>query len=84
MTLTAVQYQFSQPWPFPSSLMMGFFAEATDRALTLDTKEIVEAHWFDRAAIESLLAGSAREDFRLPPRFTIARRLIERWAAGGS
>ncbi len=84
VTLTAVQYQFSQPWPFPSSLMMGFFAEAKDRALTLDTKEIVEAHWFDRAAIESLLAGSAREDFRLPPRFTIARRLIERWAAGGS
>lgn len=81
VTLTAVRYQFSQPWPFPSSLMMGFIADAKDRSLTLDTKEIVEAKWVDRAQILSLLAGEKREDLKLPPRFTIARRLIERWAA---
>lgn len=80
ITLTTVRYQFSQPWPFPSSLMMGFIAEAADRALKLDEKEIVEARWVDRAQILSLLGGEQRDDLRLPPRFTIARRLIERWA----
>lgn len=80
VTLTNVQYQFSQPWPFPSSLMMGFIADAAGRALALDTKEIVEARWIDRSEIVALLSGEKREDLRLPPRFTIARRLIERWA----
>jgi NAD+ diphosphatase len=76
-----VRYQFSQPWPFPSSLMMGFIADAKDRALTLDRKEIEEARWVDRAIVRKLIEGEKREDLRLPPRFTIARRLIERWAA---
>jgi NAD+ diphosphatase len=76
-----VRYQFSQPWPFPSSLMMGFIADAKDRALTLDRKEIEEARWVDRAIVRRLIDGEKREDLRLPPRFTIARRLIERWAA---
>ena len=80
VTLTEVRYQFSQPWPFPSSLMMGFFARAKDRGLTLDLKEIEEARWVERGEILSLLAGEPRQDLRLPPRFTIARRLIERWA----
>lgn len=75
-----VRYQFSQPWPFPSSLMMGFIADAKDRALTLDKREIEEARWVDRAIVRRLIDGEKREDLRLPPRFTIARRLIERWA----
>jgi NAD+ diphosphatase len=80
VTLTSVSYQFSQPWPFPSSLMMGFVATAQGRELTLDTREIVEARWVDRDEVRALLGGKQREDLRLPPRFTIARRLIERWA----
>lgn len=79
VTLTGVRYQFSQPWPFPSSMMMGFIADAENRELTLDTKEIVEARWVEKAQIRSLLGGEKREDLKLPPRFTIARRLIERW-----
>lgn len=75
-----VRYQFSQPWPFPSSLMMGFIADAKDRSLTLDRKEIEEARWVERDIIRRLIDGEKREDLRLPPRFTIARRLIERWA----
>lgn len=78
--LTDVRYQFSQPWPFPSSLMMGFIASAAGRDLTLDIKEIVEARWVEREEIGALLAGVKRDDIKLPPRFTIARRLIERWA----
>lgn len=80
VAISDVRYQFSQPWPFPSSLMMGFIASAADRTLKLDAKEIVEARWLTLEEIRSLLAGERREDVRLPPRFTIARRLIERWA----
>lgn len=80
VTLTAVHYQFSQPWPFPSSMMMGFLADAKDRTLKLDETEICEAKWIDKAEIQAILGGVQREDLRLPPRFTIARRLIEKWA----
>lgn len=82
VSLSAVRYQFSQPWPMPSSLMMGFIADAEDRSLKLDEKEIVEARWVERDAIRRMLAGERRADLFLPPRFAIARRLIERWAAG--
>jgi len=80
VTLLDARYQFSQPWPFPSSLMMGFFATARDRTLKLDETEIAEAHWIDRADIRAMLKGEPRGELRLPPRFTIARRLLERWA----
>ena len=78
--LLDVRYQFSQPWPFPASLMMGFIADAQSRDLNLDQVEIVEAKWLSRAEINALRAGERRDDVRLPPHFTIARQLIERWA----
>ncbi|MEK7265981.1 MAG: NAD(+) diphosphatase [Pseudomonadota bacterium] len=81
VSLSNVRYQFSQPWPFPSSLMMGFIADAKDKTTKLDEREIVEARWFGRKEIMQLLEGERREDVRLPPRFTIARRLIERWVS---
>lgn len=80
VTLTQVRYQFSQPWPFPSSLMMGFIAEAAGRALDLDTNEIEEARWVEREDIRALLKGEERLGIFLPPEFTIARQLLERWA----
>lgn len=79
VTLTDVRYQFSQPWPFPTSLMMGFIADAADRALTLDPKEIEEARWIALGDVKTLLDGGEHDGVRLPPRFTIARRLVERW-----
>jgi NAD+ diphosphatase len=81
VALQRLEYQFSQPWPFPSSLMLGFIAETADTTLNLDRKEIEEARWLTRGEIRALLAAERRDDVRLPPRFTIARRLIERWAA---
>jgi NAD+ diphosphatase len=81
IVLTSVSYQFSQPWPFPSSLMMGFIAEARDKSLKLDHREISEALWLSKSEVRALIAGERREDIRLPPRFAIARRLIDRWAA---
>ncbi len=77
--LTDIRYQFSQPWPFPSSMMMGFIADTESRDLTLDETEIVEARWIDKEDIQALLAGEER-DFFMPPKFTIARQLLERWA----
>ena len=82
VTLTNVRYQFSQPWPFPSSLMMGFIADTEDRRLTLDVNEIEEARWVSLDDIKTLLAGSEVEGIYLPPKFTIARQLLERWAGG--
>ncbi len=78
--LTNVRYQFSQPWPFPSSMMMGFIADAEDRTLTLDTDEIEEAKWVSLADIKALLYGEERGGVYVPPTFTIARQLLERWA----
>lgn len=81
VVLTDIRYQFSQPWPFPSSMMMGFIADAESRDLNLDTDEIVEARWIDKADIKTLLGGGDIGDVFVPPKFTIARQLLERWAA---
>ncbi|WP_411816854.1 NAD(+) diphosphatase [Hyphococcus sp. DH-69] len=82
VTLTDVRYQFSQPWPFPASMMMGFIADATGRDLNLDTNEIEEACWVAKSDIRLLLAKdeNAPEGIFVPPRFTIARQLLEVWA----
>jgi NAD+ diphosphatase len=73
-----VTYLGSQPWPFPSSLMLGFTARALDPDAVPqgDGVEIVEARWFSRAQV---LAGIADGSLGLPPAVSIARRLIEHW-----
>ncbi len=73
--LTNIAYHSSQPWPFPASIMLGFTAETTDDDITIDDDEIVEARWFTRADI----ADRDNRDFSIPPRFSIARALIEDW-----
>ncbi|MEV4748297.1 NAD(+) diphosphatase [Streptosporangium sp. NPDC049248] len=70
------RYMGSQPWPFPRSLMLGFFARATSTEFVLDSEEIAEAHWFSRA---ELLAAMESGEVRLPSEVSIARRLIETW-----
>src|SRR5215469_3370506 len=72
----AVRYHSSQPWPFPASIMIGFYAEAADTALTVNRAELEDARWFSRA---ELLASPEDETFRLPRHDSIARRLIESW-----
>ena len=69
---TAPSYFASQSWPFPSSLMLGFHATAQVGELQLDG-ELEAAQWFTAAAI------AAQATSLLPPRHTIARRLIESW-----
>jgi len=75
-----VSYVASQPWPFPSSLMIGARAVTDDPALTLDTTEIEAAMWVDRAEVRAALAGDMGAPFMAPPPLAIARYLLEDWA----
>jgi NAD+ diphosphatase len=75
----AVHYHSSQPWPFPANIMLGFHAEAVSSAITVDYGELEDARWFER---DWLRAHQDGDDFRLPRRDSIARRLIEDWLAG--
>jgi len=67
-----VRYHSSQPWPFPSSLMVGFLAQAISSEIRLNDAELEDAQWFTRA---QLLSGFPR----LPFRISIARRLVDHW-----
>src|SRR5437588_838875 len=74
----AVHYHSSQPWPFPANIMLGFYAEATSREITVDYGELADARWFERSW---LLSHVDDDSFRLPRRDSIARRLIGDWLA---
>ncbi len=76
-----VTYTASQPWPFPSSLMIGCHARALASDLVIDTTELDDARWFTRSEIEAALAGDPQAAFQPPPRFAIARTLLEHWLA---
>ncbi|WP_435299513.1 NAD(+) diphosphatase [Timonella sp. A28] len=76
-----VTYFASQPWPFPASLMLGFFAQAQSTDITVDEHEIRQARWFSR---EELRQAVHDGDVTLPGRISIARALIEHWLAGGA
>ena len=77
----AVHYHSSQPWPFPANIMLGFYAEATSRDITVDYAELEDARWFERDWLRSHIDD---ESFRLPRRDSIARRLIGDWLADGA
>lgn len=74
-----IEYVGNQPWPFPSSLMVGFTARATTTTLTPQEGEIEAIGWYSRADVARLLAAG---ELRLPGPLSIARQLIERWYGG--
>lgn len=74
-----VEFAGSQPWPFPSSLMLGFYGTALTHDITVDEVEIAEARWFTRAEITEL---SASGDVLLPPIVSISRWLVANWHGG--
>ena len=67
-----VRYHSSQPWPFPSSLMLGFIAAATSSDIVLNDGELEDAQWFTRKELRSGFP-------KLPFRISIARRLVDYW-----
>lgn len=78
-----VTYVASQPWPFPSSLMIGCHAFAEDRAITIDVTELEDARWFTRAdvidALEAIARGENGRVFGAPPKTAIAHLLLRWW-----
>ncbi len=77
-----VAYRTSQPWPFPSSLMLGCAAEALDGAIVADPTELEDARWFDRAAVAAMLGGRHPEGILAPPPMAIAHFLMQAFVAG--
>jgi NAD+ diphosphatase len=82
ITVSHVRYLTSQPWPFPNSLMIGAWAQAVDDSLTIDTNELDDARWFSRAEVVAALDNDSSAPFQAPPRWAIARTLLERWVDG--
>ncbi len=74
-----IEYFDSQPWPFPASLMLGFFAEATSEKMNIDYDEIEDAHWFSIEELKTLQHPSISGGFKLPRIDSIARRLVDNW-----
>lgn len=74
-----VRYHSSQPWPFPSSLMIGCHAEADSTGINMDDEEMTDVQWFDRSEVLLALAEQS-EKLRLPGPIAIAHHLIKAWA----
>lgn len=79
----AVRYHSSQPWPFPSTLMLGLIGEATSRDIDIDTNELEHARWFSRAEAARMLAGTHEKGLRTPANFAIAYHLIREFVQSG-
>lgn len=78
---TAVRYHSSQPWPFPSQLMIGLFAEVASDDARPDQTELEEVAWLTRTEAAEVLAGRHRA-IRPPARIAIARTLLQAWVDG--
>jgi NAD+ diphosphatase len=74
-----VRYLCSQPWPFPSQLMIACIAETESDALMLDGNEIEDAKWVTRAGVRAALAGEEGALFLPPPPYAIANTLFRMW-----
>jgi len=79
LTVGAVRYHRSQPWPFPSSLMLGCYAQALSRDFTIDGNEIAEARWLSKAEARARLAEEIVDEMKLPAVIAIAHHLIRDW-----
>jgi len=78
-----VKYFRSQPWPFPSSLMIGCHAQALSRDLVVDLNELEGARWFDREEVASMLARQHPEGLITPVPIAIAYHIIRAWVENG-
>ena len=76
----SVRYVASQPWPFPSSLMIACIATAESDVLDLDTNELEDAMWCTRDEVRAALAGEAGARFAVPAPYAIAHTLLAVWA----
>ena len=75
-----VRYHSSQPWPFPSSLMIGCHADALTTDIYADSVEMRDVRWFDRTTVRHALSGTD-DKLRVPGQIAIAHHLIHAWAS---
>jgi NAD+ diphosphatase len=78
-----VAYFASQPWPFPTSLMIGCHAEATTHDIVIDHTELADARWFDREEVALMMLRKHPEGFSTPVPVAIAYHIIRAWVEGG-
>jgi NAD+ diphosphatase len=78
--VSGVRYASSQPWPFPSSLMLGFFADYAGGEPGPRDEELEDVRWFAREELEAIREGRV-EGMGLPPPIAIARTLVDGWLA---
>ena len=73
-----VKYTSSQPWPYPSALMLGCQAKASTEEIHLNEEELQDVRWFERELVEQALHNKSSE-LLLPPPETIAYQIIKHW-----
>src|SRR3954452_7948345 len=78
-----VAYFASQPWPFPTSLMIGCHAEAISHNIVIDRSELADARWFDREEVASMIARKHPDGFTAPAPVAIAYHIIRAWVEDG-
>ncbi len=81
--VSEVTYYATQPWPFPSSLMIGCFAKAESLDAKPDETELAEIQWLERGHARDLIEGRGSGSIKVPPPIAIAHHLIKTWAYGG-
>jgi len=74
----SVEYLFSQPWPFPSQLMMGLVCHTEDEEIKINKKELEAAQWYSKDTVKAVF-NKESDAFMRPPRFTIAHHLLRHW-----
>jgi NAD+ diphosphatase len=74
-----VKYLYSQPWPFPMSLMNGCFAEALGDNITMDQNELVDCRWFTKDECAAMLMRQQPDGLTCPPPVAIAHHIIRSW-----
>ncbi len=82
LTAVSVRYHSTQPWPYPSSLMIGLMAEVSDDRATPDQTELEAVRWFTREETRAMLRGEI-PDAKAPGALAIAYQLIKAWSEGG-
>ena len=74
-----VRYFASQPWPFPTSLMIGCHAQALSQEIVVDRGELEDARWFEREEVAAMLLQRHRDGLTTPPSVAIAYHIIRAW-----
>ena len=78
-----VRYFASQPWPFPSSIMIGCHAEALSDTIVVDREELEDARWFDRDELAAMLKRQHPQKLTTPPPVAIAHHIIRSFVEAG-